>query len=295
MSSFVLFPHLDSEVEWLKGHSAVVIQYGWNIVAAFILFFAGKLISRVLSSGLNKLLVKRKVDITIVHFFTALVRYITLAFALIAALGRLGIETSSIIAVIGAAGLAVGLALQSSLSNFAAGVLLVSLRPFRAKETVQIGTITGTVEQVHIFSTTLLTSDNKEVVIPNGKIIADNIINYSRHPYRRVDLVIGVGYQSCIADVKKAIKQVIDKDQRIETSRGITIRLGELAASSLNFYVRVWVRNTDYWNAYFDLLENIKEALDEHHIDIPYPQLDIRVQNLSNDCDNNTVAIMGAK
>ncbi len=136
----------------------------------------------MLSRGLEKLLLKRKVDITIVQFFTALVRYITLAFSVVAALGRLGIETSSIIAVIGAAGLAVGLALQSSLSNFAAGVMLVSLRPFRAGEVVQIGAMTGTVEKVHIFSTTLLTGDSKEVVIPNGKIIADNIINYSRHP-----------------------------------------------------------------------------------------------------------------
>jgi len=239
MSEFVLFPHLNTEVEWLKSHSNIVIQYGWNIVAALILFFTGKLISRLISGGLHKLLVRRKVDTTIVHFFTALVRYITLAFAVIAALGRLGIETSSIIAVIGAAGLAVGLALQSSLSNFAAGVLLVSLRPFKASETVQLGTITGTVEQVHIFSTTLLTADSKEVVIPNGKIIADNIINYSRHPFRRIDLVICVGYQSRISVVKKVIQQVIDSDTRVENQRGTTIRLGELAASSLNFYLRL--------------------------------------------------------
>ena len=281
MAHIILFPQLNHTVEWLKGHSSIVIQYGWNIIAAIILFFVGKLISRLLSSGLHKLLVKRKVDTTIVHFFTALIRYITLAFALIAALGRLGIETSSIIAVIGAAGLAVGLALQSSLSNFAAGVLLVSLRPFRTGETVQLGAITGTVEQVHIFSTTLLTADSKEVVIPNGKIIADNIINYSRHPFRRIDLVIGVGYRSRISEVKKVIQQVIEGDTRIEKQRGATIRLGELAASSLNFHVRIWVRNADYWNTYYDLLENIKEALDDHHIDIPFPQMDIRMQNLS--------------
>ncbi|MFH7825082.1 small-conductance mechanosensitive channel MscS [Kluyvera chengduensis] len=282
MTGFTLFPKIKSSLEWMSGHSDAVIQFGWNIVAAIILLFIGKFISRVLSRGLEKLLLKRKVDITIVQFFTALVRYITLAFSVVAALGRLGIETSSIIAVIGAAGLAVGLALQSSLSNFAAGVMLVSLRPFRAGEVVQIGAMTGTVEKVHIFSTTLLTGDSKEVVIPNGKIIADNIINYSRHPFRRIDLVIGVGYQSRIADVKKVITRIIEQDNRIDLQRGTTVRLGELGASSLNFYVRVWVRNAEYWNTYYDLLENIKEAMDTNHIDLPYPQMDIRVENVTN-------------
>lgn len=134
---------------------------------------------------------------------------------------------------------------------------------------------------MHIFSTTLLTGDSKEVVIPNGKIIADNIINYSRHPFRRIDLVIGVGYQSRIADVKRVINQLIEEDKRIDRQRGVTVRLGELAASSLNFYVRVWVPNAEYWNTYYDLLENIKEALDANHIDLPYPQMDIRVENVA--------------
>lgn len=281
MTSFTLFPKIKNAFEWMAGHSDAVIQFGWNLVAAIILLFVGKAISRLLSRGLEKLLLKRKVDITIVQFFTALVRYITLAFFVVAALGRVGIETSSIIAVIGAAGLAVGLALQGSLSNFAAGVLLVSLRPFRAGEVVQIGAMTGTVEKVHIFSTTLLTGDSKEVVIPNGKIIADNIINYSRHPFRRIDLVIGVGYQSRIADVKRVINQLIEQDTRIDRQRGVTVRLGELGASSLNFYVRVWVRNADYWDTYYDMLENIKEALDANHIDLPYPQMDIRVENVT--------------
>ncbi len=281
MRSFTLFPKIRTGLEWLAGHSDAVIQFGWNIVAAVILLFVGKFIARLLSRGLEKLLLKRKVDTTIIQFFTALVRYITLAFFVVAALGRVGIETSSIIAVIGAAGLAVGLALQGSLSNFAAGVLLVSLRPFRAGEVVQIGAVTGTVEKVHIFSTTLLTADSKEVVIPNGKIISDNIINYSRHPFRRIDLVIGVGYQSRIADVKRVINRIIDQDRRIDQKRGVTVRLGELGASSLNFYVRVWVRNAEYWNTYYDLLENIKEALDDNHIDLPYPQMDIRVENVA--------------
>lgn len=280
MEGFELFPKIKGAIKWMAEHSDSVIHFGWNAVAAIILLFIGKLIARLLSRGLEKLLLRRQVDATIVHFFSALVRYITIAFTAVAALGRVGIETSSIIAVIGAAGLAIGLALQGSLSNFAAGVLLVSLRPFRAGEIVQIGLVIGTVEKVHIFSTTLLTADSKEVVIPNGKIIADNIINYSRHPYRRIDLIIGVDYQSRIADVKSVIHRIIEQDHRIDKTRDITVRLGELAPSSLNFYVRVWVPNAQYWSTYYDLLENIKEAMDENGINIPYPRMDVRVENV---------------
>ncbi|EAW2985327.1 small-conductance mechanosensitive channel MscS [Salmonella enterica subsp. enterica serovar Alachua] len=280
MEGFELFPKIKGAIKWTAEHSDSVIHFGWNVVAAIILLFIGKLIARLLSRGLEKLLLRRQVDATIVHFFSALVRYITIAFTAVAALGRIGIETSSIIAVIGAAGLAIGLALQGSLSNFAAGVLLVSLRPFRAGEIVQIGLVIGTVEKVHIFSTTLLTADSKEVVIPNGKIIADNIINYSRHPYRRIDLIIGVDYQSRIADVKSVIHRIIEQDHRIDKTRDITVRLGELAPSSLNFYVRVWVPNAQYWSTYYDLLENIKEAMDENGINIPYPRMDVRVENV---------------
>lgn len=280
MEGFELFPKIKGAIKWMAEHIDSVIHFGWNVVAAIILLFIGKLIARLLSRGLEKLLLRRQVDATIVHFFSALVRYITIAFTAVAALGRVGIETSSIIAVIGAAGLAIGLALQGSLSNFAAGVLLVSLRPFRAGEIVQIGLVIGTVEKVHIFSTTLLTADSKEVVIPNGKIIADNIINYSRHPYRRIDLIIGVDYQSRIADVKNVIHRIIEQDHRIDKTRDITVRLGELAPSSLNFYVRVWVPNAQYWSTYYDLLENIKEAMDENGINIPYPRMDVRVENV---------------
>lgn len=277
MKTFILFPQISSAITWLAGHGDIILQFAWNIAAALILLFIGKLVSKLLAKGVEKVLLRRKVDVTVVHFFSALIRYITLAFAIIAALGRLGIETSSIITVIGAAGLAVGLALQGSLSNFAAGVLLVTLRPFSVGHLVQVGVITGVVHNVHIFSTTLLTADNKEVVIPNGKIIADSIINYSRHPFRRIDLVIGVGYQSRIAEVKQIIQAVIDADKRIDKSKGMTIRLGELGASSLNFTVHVWVRNSDYWDTFYDLLENIKEALDEYNIEIPSPQMDVRL------------------
>lgn len=279
MKNFILFPQVKFAIEWLKGHGDTIFQFGWNIVAAIILLFVGKIISKLLSRAIEKILLRRNVDATVVHFFAAIVRYITIAFAIVAALGRVGIETSSIIAVIGAAGLAIGLALQGSLSNFAAGVLLVTLRPFRAGNFVEVGAVSGVVQTVHVFSTTLLTVDNKEVVIPNGKIIADSIVNYSRHPWRRIDLVLGVAYQSRISEVKAVIQDIIDNEQRIDKSRGTTVRLIELGPSTLNFTVRVWVKNSEYWDTYFDLLENIKDSLDEHQILLPGPRMDVRLMS----------------
>lgn len=277
MKNVVLFPQLKTAIAWLVGHGETIMQFAWNIVAALIILFIGRMLAKVLAKTFEKILLRRNVDATIVHFFAALVRYITMAFAIIAALDRVGIETSSIIAVIGAAGLAIGLALQGSLSNFAAGVLLVTLRPFRAGNFVQVGSVSGMVQSVHVFSTTLLTVDNKEVIIPNGKIIADSIVNYSRHPYRRIDLTLGVACHSQISHVKQVIQTLIDNEKRIDHSRGTTVRLIELAPGSLNFTIRVWVKNAEYWDTYFDFLENIKNALDENNITLAAPSMDINL------------------
>jgi len=281
MNGFEFFPQLHDALYWLKSHEDLLLVYICNAVVSVVILLFGRLLARLLARASEKVLERRGVDITIVQFFAALVRYAIMVFAIIAALGRLGIETSSIITVLGAAGLAVGLALQGSLANFAAGFMLVTLRPFRVGEMVQTGCITGVVEKVHIFSTTILTADRKEVVIPNGKVIADPVINFSRHPWRRIDLTIGVGYANRICDVKSVIHTVIMDDRRIDPSRGITVRLAELAASSLNFTVRVWVRNADYFDVMFDLLEQIKEALDENNIDIPFPKMDVHLTNIA--------------
>jgi small conductance mechanosensitive channel len=173
--------------------------------------------------------------------------------------------------------LAVGLALQGSLSNFAAGVLLVIFRPLRVGEYVDLGGVAGTVDQVQIFSTTLRTADNKTIVVPNGKIIAGNIINYSREPNRRVDIVVGVAYNADIDVVKKVLGDVIAADKRIMHAKGVTVRLNEMAPSSLNFVTRSWTTNAEYWNVYFDLMENFKRALDAHNIGIPFPQMDVHL------------------
>lgn len=272
---------IDSVGNWLVKNEELLIHYAVNVVAAILILVVGSILARVVSRMVIRLMKARGVDITVADFLAALVRYSILAFTFIAALGRVGVQTTSVIAVLGAAGLAVGLALQGSLSNFAAGVLLVLFRPFRTGEFVDLGGTSGTVKEILIFSTVLLSSDNKTVVVPNGKIIAGNIINYSREPNRRVDIVVGVGYDADIDVVKKVLGDIVAADKRIKHDTGVTIRLNEMAASSLNFVVRVWTTNAEYWPVYFDLMENFKRALDANKINIPFPQMDIHVHQVA--------------
>ena len=266
--------------QWVTQHEALIVQGILSVIGAIIILVAGVLIARVSSAGLRRFLLRRNVDKTVAQFSGTLLRYTLIAFAAVAALGRVGVETSSIIAVIGAAGLAIGLALQGSLANFAAGILLVSLRPFKAGEYTDMGGVAGTVEEVHIFSTTLRMPDNRLVIIPNSKIMSGDIINYSRQPNRRVDLVIGVAYDTDVSHVKRILQEVVKQDARILHELGNTIRLTEMAASSLNYAVRVWTANADYWDVYYDLMENIKTTLDEHQIGIPFPQLDVHLHRV---------------
>lgn len=262
---------------WLVKNQGLLIQYTVNIVTAIVILLIGSIVARIIGNALNRVIKLRGIDATVADFLSAIVRYILLAFTLIAVLGRIGVQTSSVIAVLGAAGLAVALALQGSLSNFAAGVLLVIFRPLRVGEYVDLCGVIGTVYQVHIFTTTLRTTDNKTIVVPNGKIIAGNIINYSREPNRRVDIEIGVAYNADIDLVKKVLGDVIAADKRIMHEKGVTVRLKEMTPSSLNFITRSWIANDEYWNVYFDLLENFKRALDANKIGISFPQLDVHL------------------
>lgn len=266
--------HLES---WLVNNQHILLEYAVNIAAALVILFAGLLIARLVSKALNRLMTIRMVDTTVADFLSALVRYGIIAFTLTAALSRIGVQTASIIAVMGAAGLAVGLALQGSLSNLAAGVLLVMFRPFRSGEWVDLGGVAGTVVQVQIFSTTLRTADGKIIVIPNGKIISGNIINSTREPNRRTEIIVGVAYDADIDVVKNLLGEIVSADDRIQHGSGVTIRLNEMGASSLNFVVRVWTSNSDAFEVYWDLLENFKRALDKHQIGIPYPQMDVHL------------------
>ncbi|CNE83507.1 small-conductance mechanosensitive channel MscS [Yersinia nurmii] len=265
---------------WLANNQDLLIQYAVNLIAALLILIVGSVIAKVVSGAVNRVMRLRGIDITVADFLAAMVRYSILAFTIVAVLGRLGVQTASVIAVIGAAGLAVGLALQGSLSNFAAGVLLVAFRPFRAGEYVDLGGVAGTVVQVQIFSTTLRTVDDKIIVVPNGKIIANNIINTSREPNRRTDITVGVAYDADIDVVKKVLGDIIAADKRIQHDKGVTVRLNEMAASSLNFTVRVWTTNGEAMEVYWDLLENFKRALDAHNIGIPFPQMDVHLHQV---------------
>jgi len=265
---------------WLVRNQALLLSYAVNIVAAIAIIVIGMIVARIISNAVNRVMRARHIDATVADFLSALVRYGVIAFTLIAALGRVGVQTASVIAVLGAAGLAIGLALQGSLSNLAAGVLLVTFRPFRSGEYVDLGGVAGTVLQVQIFSTTLRSADGRMVVIPNGKIIANNIINFSRDPVRRNEFIIGVAYDSDIEKVKQLLTNIIESDDRILKDREMTVRLNELGASSINFVVRVWSNSSELQSVYCDVLDRIKRDFDANAISFPYPQMDVNFKRV---------------
>ena len=262
-------------LEWINNNQGLIIEYGLNIVAAIFTLVIGMFLAGMISKGFHRVLTKRKLDITIVEFVSHMVKYVIVAFVVIAALSRVGVQTTSFIALIGAAGLAVGLALQGSLSNFASGVLIIVLRPFKAGEYIEAAGTAGSVESVQIFATTLVTPDNKFVVVPNSSILGGNIINYSRKPTRRIDLIVGVSYSADLAKTKAVLETVVTANAFVLKDPDVQVAVAELADSSVNFVVRPWVNGTDYWPARFELLEQIKNALDEAGIEIPFPQMDI--------------------
>ncbi|OEF27765.1 small-conductance mechanosensitive channel MscS [Vibrio rumoiensis] len=266
--------------DWLTSNSDLLVQYGVNILSALVILFIGNIVVKTISNSVAKLLEKKQMDQAVVHFISSLVRYVLFVIVLIAALGRVGVETASVVAVIGAAGLAIGLALQGSLANFAAGVLIVAFRPFKAGDYVEIGGVAGSVESIQIFQTVLTTPDNKMIVVPNGGVIGGPIVNYSRHATRRIDHVIGVSYKADLKKTKEVIARVLESESRILSTPAPTIGVVALADSSVNFVVRPWVKTADYWDVYFDTLQAIKEELDNEGIEIPFPQMDVHLNKL---------------
>jgi len=266
---------LGGGVDWIAENQDLIIYYGMNILFAIATLIIGLIAARIVAGGFGKVLTKRKLDSTIVDFVSNMVRYAIVAFVIIAALGQIGVETTSFVAIIGAAGLAVGLALQGSLSNFASGVLIIALRPFKAGEYIEAAGTAGVVESVQIFSTTLTTADNKYVVVPNSSILSGNIINYSRKPTRRIDLVIGVSYSADLAKTKAVLEAVLAANEKVLPTPAPQVAVAELADSSVNLVVRPWVNGGDYWPVRFELMEAIKNGLDEAGIEIPFPQMDI--------------------
>ncbi len=254
-----------------------VAFYGLKVVAAIAILVIGRIAASVIKSFVRRLLNRSKVDETLVSFVTSLTYVAIMAFIIIAAVGQLGVQTASFVAVIGAAGLAIGLALQGSLSNFAAGVLMIIFKPFKVGDYVEAGGTAGTVEQIGIFTTELKSPDNKKIIVPNAKLTGDNIINYSAKDQRRVDIVAGVSYSDDLDKVRKVLEQILAEDERILKDPSPTIGVLELADSSVNFAVRPWAKTSDYWDVFFDTQEKIKKRFDAEGIAIPFPQRDVHI------------------
>ena len=248
-----------------------------NIIVAVIIFTVGWWIAKQLRGLITAIMQRRNVEPMLISF-TSNVAYIALVlFVIIAALGQLGIETTSLIAVLGAAGLAIGLSLQASLSNFASGVMIIFFRPFKVGDFIEAAGVSGIVEGIQIFSTQMRTVDNKAIIVPNASITGSIITNYSAKEQRRIDLVFGIGYDSDLRHAKQILQEILSREERILKDPAPVIAVSELADSSVNIIVRPWVKTDDYWIVYWDLVESVKLRFDEENITIPYPQRDVHL------------------
>lgn len=257
----------------------LLFHYGPRLIAAIVIFILGRWLAKLVRNAVRRVMKKSKVDELLISFVGSLSYMAMMAMVVIAALNQLGIQTTSFVAILGAAGLAIGLALQGSLSNFAAGVLMIIFRPFQTGDYIEGGGVSGLVEQIQIFTTELRTPDNKLVIIPNANLMSGNIINYSANHTRRIDLVVGVSYDDDLKQVKQVLNDIVASEPRLLKEPAPTIAVSELADSSVNLVVRPWVKTEDYWALYFHLTETIKLRFDAEGISIPYPQRDVHVSN----------------
>lgn len=263
--------------EMIKSLQPVVLAYAGKGFVALLIFLIGKWIARRITNVLVRLMKSRDVDVTLIKFLEGIIYYALLASVVIAAAGQLGIKTTSFLAVLGAASLAIGLALKDSLSNFSSGIMLILFRPFKVGDVVTIGGETGKVEAVSVFSTILNTGDNQKKIIPNGAISNATITNITANPTRRVDLVVGIGYDDDIRKAKGTLEAILAADTRILQDPAPTVAVSALGASSVDLVVRPWVNTTDYWDVFFSLNETIKLTFDEKGISFPYPQQDVHL------------------
>lgn len=257
--------------KWIDAGYDLLIMYTPKLIAAILICIIGSWIIKMIIKGIRKALDKGDYDISLKKFLLNLIGWLLKIVLIIVVLGTVGIETTSFAAILAAAGLAVGLALQGSLANFAGGVLIMIFKPIKVGDFIEAQGQVGTVKEIEIFTTKLTSPDNKEIIIPNGKLSNDNIVNYSALDVRRIDMVFGVGYDSDIKQTKELLMTQLTSHPMILKDPAPLVRLSELADSSLNFSVRPWVKTPDYWSVYFDIMESSKEALDKAGIEIPYP------------------------
>ena len=261
--------------------SELLSSFGISLFIALSILIIGRQVVKILIKVISTALERSNTEDTVRIFVTNLLNTLLMIVVFIAAINQLGIQTTSIIAVLGAAGLAIGLALQGSLSNFAAGILIVIYRPYKVGDYIQADNHLGTVDDIQIFSTVLKTPDNKLVIVPNGSIMNGSIVNFSNQDKRRVDIIASCSYEDDIDKVKSVLADILSKDDRILNEPKPRIAVSELADSSVNFIVRPWVKNSDYLDVYYSLLEEIKKRFDQEGIAIPYPQTDVHIHNHS--------------
>ncbi|WP_415894824.1 mechanosensitive ion channel family protein [Neptuniibacter sp. PT34_22] len=256
---------------------AYVFPWIVDIALALAIFFIGRWVVKQVTKLLERVLRKAKVEDMLVNFISSIASVALLLFVIVASLNQLGVDTTSLIALLGAAGLAIGLSLQDSLKNFAAGVMLVIFKPFREGDFVEAAGVAGVVEHIQIFNTIMRTGDNREVIIPNGAIYSGVITNYSARDTRRVDMVFGIGYDDDLRKAKEILNEIIAADERILKDPAPVVAVSELADSSVNFVVRPWVNSADYWVVLWDTTETVKLRFDEEGISIPFPQMDVHL------------------
>jgi small conductance mechanosensitive channel len=264
---------LDQGSEWVP----LIVEGVTSLALGLVVFFVGKFIASRVAKWCENRLLKSSVDKAVAGFASSILYALMFAGVILMALGQIGVETTSFIAILGAAGLAVGLALQGSLSNFASGVLIILLRPFRSGDFIDAGGQMGTVDRIELFHTYLRTPDNRIIIVPNSSVMGGAIVNFSREETRRLDLIVGISYDADIRLAKQIMEEIVSADERILKDPAWTIAVSELADSSVNFVLRPWVASADYWTVRADLLEKIKYAFDERGVGIPYPQMDVHV------------------
>jgi small conductance mechanosensitive channel len=254
-----------------------VTHYGLKVVLALVIFVVGKWIAGLIRGLCRKGMEKSKVDAVLVGFLSSIAYYALMIAVVIAAISQLGIQTTSFVAVLGAAGLAIGFALQGSLSNFASGVLIILFRPFKVGDFVEAGGVTGVVDEIGILVTVMHTPDNKGIIVPNSQVMGGQITNFNMHPDRRCDMVFGISYTDDIDKAKAILKEIVDADPRCLKDPAPQVALSELADSSVNFVVRPWVKASDYWGVFFDTHEAVKKRFDAENVSIPFPQRDVHL------------------
>lgn len=261
----------------IKQANELALNYGPKLLGAIAVWIIGSLVIKVLANGFNRMMDRNQTDESLKPFLKRLFSTLLKVLLIVSVLGMLGVEMTSFIAILGAAGLAVGLALSGTLQNFAGGVIILLFKPFKVGDFIDTQGFLGKVHEIQIFNTVLKTPDNKTIIIPNGGLSTSSMTNYSTEPQRRVDWTFGIGYGDDVDQAKAVIKELCDQDQRILKEPELFIGVSELADSSVNFAVRVWVNTDDYWDVFFELNEKIYKVFDQRGLNIPFPQMDVHV------------------